>query len=77
MFELMLPMSVRFRSPNFKEAGIANSKEFALEYKECEVTPAKMEIFKSSVLFTGLARLSTAKYLADAGHIPYLLEARG
>ena len=28
------------------------------------------------VTFAGLAGLSTAKYLADAGHKPILLEAR-
>ena len=32
--------------------------------------------FSYFILFTGLAGLSTAKYLADAGHKPILLEAR-
>jgi 15-cis-phytoene desaturase len=61
--------------PAFDSAGTFLEAQ-ALSTKLATGFPRPSKPLKVAIIGAGLAGLSTAKYLSDAGHIPIVLEAR-
>ena len=63
-----------FPKPNFEESNTFQEAADLSQLIKSSPRPAKPK--KVAVIGAGLAGLSAAKYLTDAGHIPIVLESR-